>query len=143
MFVQVKSSQGLRLQYNWREFRLYLQLEEQWRDDTVGLCGTFNGNIQDDFLWVSLCFLLSFSLLSVFNLFSNMSSICKLIVLMCYTSAPSGMIESTPYLFGNAWRVSSACVPRPSLPQLDPCDTHQQAGDTFTLLCITFLSFRF
>ncbi len=50
MFVQVKSSQGLRLQYNWREFRLYLQLEEQWRDDTVGLCGTFNGNIQDDFL---------------------------------------------------------------------------------------------
>lgn len=50
MFVQVKSSQGLRLQYNWREFRLYLQLEEQWRDDTVGLCGTFNGNFQDDFL---------------------------------------------------------------------------------------------
>ncbi|XP_056591424.1 otogelin [Triplophysa dalaica] len=92
MFVQVKSSQGLRLQYNWREFRLYLQLEEQWRDDTVGLCGTFNGNFQDDFL------------------------------------APSGMIESTPYLFGNAWRVSSACVPRPSLPQLDPCDTHQQAA---------------
>uniref|UniRef100_A0A8C1YUL6 Otogelin n=1 Tax=Cyprinus carpio TaxID=7962 RepID=A0A8C1YUL6_CYPCA len=92
MFVQVKSSQGLRLQYNWREFRLYLQLEKQWRDDTVGLCGTFNGNIQDDFL------------------------------------APSGMIESTPYLFGNAWRVSSACVPRPSLPQLDPCDTHQQAA---------------
>ncbi|KAL1271209.1 hypothetical protein QQF64_030225, partial [Cirrhinus molitorella] len=92
MFVQVKSSQGLRLQYNWREFRLYLQLEEHWRDDTVGLCGTFNGNIQDDFL------------------------------------APSGMIESTPYLFGNAWRVSSACLPRPSLPQLDPCDTHQQAA---------------
>lgn len=56
MFVQVKSSQGLRLQYNWREFRLYLQLEEQWRDDTVGLCGTFNGNIQDDFLWVPAFF---------------------------------------------------------------------------------------
>ncbi|KAG1943166.1 otogelin-like protein [Pimephales promelas] len=92
MFVQVKASQGLRLQYNWKEFRLYLQLGQQWRDDTVGLCGTFNGNIQDDFL------------------------------------APSGMIESTPYLFGNAWRVSSACVPRPSLPQLDPCDTHQQAA---------------
>lgn len=143
MFVQVKSSQGLRLQYNWREFRLYLQLEEQWRDDTVGLCGTFNGNIQDDFLWVSLCFLLSFSLLSVFNLFSNISSICKWILLMCYSSAPSGMIESTPYLFANAWRVSSACVPRPSLPQLDPCDTHQQAGGTFNLLCVTFLSFRF
>ncbi|XP_073764936.1 otogelin isoform X2 [Danio rerio] len=92
MFVQVKLSQGLWLQYNWKEFRLYLQLEEQWRDNTLGLCGTFNGNIQDDFL------------------------------------APSGMIESTPFLFGNAWRVSSACVPRPSLPQLDPCDTHQQAA---------------
>uniref|UniRef100_A0A8B9HR24 Otogelin n=1 Tax=Astyanax mexicanus TaxID=7994 RepID=A0A8B9HR24_ASTMX len=92
LFVQVKTSQGLLLQYNWREFRLYLQLGELWRDDTVGLCGTFNGNIQDDFL------------------------------------APSGMIESTPQLFGNAWRVSSACVPRPSLPQLDPCDTHQQAA---------------
>ncbi|XP_072527000.1 otogelin, partial [Salminus brasiliensis] len=92
MFVQVKTSQGLRLQYNWREFRLYLQLGELWKDDTVGLCGTFNGNIQDDFL------------------------------------APSGMIESTPQLFGNAWRVSSACVPRPSLPQLDPCDSHQQAA---------------
>ncbi|XP_036439819.1 otogelin isoform X3 [Colossoma macropomum] len=92
MFIQVKTVEGIRLQYNWREFRLYLQLGELWRDDTVGLCGTFNGNIQDDFL------------------------------------APSGMIESTPQLFGNAWRVSSACVPRPSLPQLDPCDTHQQAA---------------
>ncbi|KAI5630251.1 otogelin, partial [Silurus asotus] len=92
MFVQVKSAQGLRLQYNWKEFRLYLQLGEIWRDDTVGLCGTFNGNIQDDFL------------------------------------APSGMIESSPNLFGNAWRLSSACMPRPSLPQLDPCDTHQQAA---------------
>lgn len=50
MFVQVKTVQGLRLQYNWKEFRLYLQLGELWRDDTVGLCGTFNGNIQDDFL---------------------------------------------------------------------------------------------
>lgn len=65
MFVQVKLSQGLRLQYNWKEFRLYLQLEEQWRDNTLGLCGTFNGNIQDDFLWVSIYFLLSSLSLSV------------------------------------------------------------------------------
>ncbi|KAM9494299.1 otogelin [Clarias gariepinus] len=92
MFVQVKTVHGLRLQYNWKEFQLYLQLGELWRDDTVGLCGTFNGNIQDDFL------------------------------------APSGMIESSPNLFGNAWRLSSACMPRPSLPQLDPCDIHQQAA---------------
>lgn len=38
------------------------------------------------------------------------------------------MIESTPQLFGNAWRVSSACAPSLIVPQLDPCDTHQQAG---------------
>lgn len=50
MFLQVKTRFGLRLQYNWKEFRLYLQADEQWKDDTVGLCGTFNGNIQDDFL---------------------------------------------------------------------------------------------
>lgn len=56
MFIQVKAVQGLQLQYNWKEFRLYLQIGEQWREDTVGLCGTFNGNIQDDFLWVICIF---------------------------------------------------------------------------------------
>lgn len=50
MFVQVRTAFGLRLQYSWKEFRLYLQADELWKDDTVGLCGTFNGNIQDDFL---------------------------------------------------------------------------------------------
>ncbi|XP_076144123.1 otogelin [Alosa pseudoharengus] len=99
MFLQVKTSQGLRLQYNWREFRLYLQVSELWKEDTVGLCGTFNGNIQDDFL------------------------------------APSGMIESTPQLFGNAWRVPSACMPSLSLPQLDPCDAHQQIAFYASQMC--------
>ncbi|XP_027132019.1 otogelin-like protein, partial [Larimichthys crocea] len=99
MFLQVKTRFGLRLQYNWKEFRLYLQADEQWKDDTVGLCGTFNGNIQDDFL------------------------------------SPSGMIESTPQLFGNAWRVSSACLSSLSTPQLDPCDTHQQAVAYATEMC--------
>ncbi|XP_028812754.1 otogelin [Denticeps clupeoides] len=99
MFLQVKTAQGLRLQYNWREFRLYLQVSEFWKEDTVGLCGTFNGNIQDDFL------------------------------------SPSGMIESTPQLFGNAWRISSACVPSLFLPQLDPCDTHHQAASYAVQMC--------
>ncbi|XP_030269310.1 otogelin [Sparus aurata] len=99
MFLQVKTAFGLRLQYSWKEFRLYLQAEELWKDDTVGLCGTFNGNIQDDFL------------------------------------SPSGMIESTPQLFGNAWRVSSACSPSLSMPQLDPCDTHQQAVAYASEMC--------
>lgn len=50
MFLQVRTAFGLRLQYSWAEFRLYVQVDEPWKDDTVGLCGTFNGNIQDDFL---------------------------------------------------------------------------------------------
>ncbi|XP_060900124.1 otogelin [Labrus mixtus] len=104
LFLQVKTAFGLRLQYSWKEFRLYLQADELWKDDTVGLCGTFNGNIQDDFL-----------------LFS-----CR---------SPSGMIESTPNLFGNAWRVSSACSPSLSTPQLDPCDTHQQAVTYASEMC--------
>ncbi|XP_044212195.1 otogelin [Thunnus albacares] len=99
MFLQVKTAFGLHLQYSWKEFRLYLQADELWKDDTVGLCGTFNGNIQDDFL------------------------------------SPSGMIESTPQLFGNAWRVSSACSPSLSTPQLDPCDTHQQAVAYASEMC--------
>ncbi|XP_037103954.1 otogelin [Syngnathus acus] len=99
MFLQVTTMFGLRLQYSWKEFRLYLQANAQWKDDTVGLCGTFNGNIQDDFL------------------------------------SPAGMIESTPLLFGNAWRVSSACTPSLITPQLDPCDTHQQAVAYASEMC--------
>ncbi|KAM3625541.1 uncharacterized protein V6R79_013741 [Siganus canaliculatus] len=99
MFLQVKTSFGLRLQYSWTEFRLYVQADNLWKDNTLGLCGTFNGNIQDDFL------------------------------------SPSGMIESTPQLFGNGWRVSSACSPSLSVPQLDPCDTHQQAVTYASEMC--------
>lgn len=50
MFLQVTTAFGLRLQYSWAQFRLYLQAERRWQGDVVGLCGTFNGNIQDDFL---------------------------------------------------------------------------------------------
>ncbi|XP_061590678.1 otogelin [Cololabis saira] len=99
MFLQVRTSFGLRLQYSPTEFRLYLQADESWKDNTVGLCGTFNGNIQDDFL------------------------------------SPSGMIESTPQLFGNSWKVSSACSLAPSTPQLDPCDAHQQAVTYASEMC--------
>lgn len=48
--------------------------------------------------------------------------------------SPSGMIESTPQLFGNAWRISSACSASLTPSQLDPCDTHQQAGQFLFLL---------
>ncbi|KAF6733553.1 Otogelin, partial [Oryzias melastigma] len=99
MFLQVRTTFGLQLQYSWTEFRLYLQASELWKDDTVGLCGTFNGNIQDDFL------------------------------------SPSGMIESTPQLFGNTWKVSSACSSSLSVPPMDPCDSHQQAVSYASSMC--------
>uniref|UniRef100_A0A3P9KE54 Otogelin n=1 Tax=Oryzias latipes TaxID=8090 RepID=A0A3P9KE54_ORYLA len=99
MFLQVRTAFGLQLQYSWAEFRLYLQADERWKDDTVGLCGTFNGNIQDDFL------------------------------------SPSGMIESTPQLFGNSWKVSSACSSSLSVSPIDPCDSHQQAVSYASSMC--------
>lgn len=55
-------------------------------------------------------------------------------------SSPSGMVESTPQLFGNAWRVSSACGSSLMAPQLDPCDTHQQAGRFDSLNLVALLS---
>ncbi|CAL8403715.1 unnamed protein product [Boreogadus saida] len=99
MFLQVSTTLGLQLHYNWKEFRLYLRLDPSWKDDSLGLCGTFNGNTQDDFL------------------------------------SPSGMIESTPLLFGDSWRVPSACTPLHSSPQLDPCDTHQQSATYASEMC--------
>ncbi|KAG7270086.1 hypothetical protein CRUP_020355 [Coryphaenoides rupestris] len=50
MFLQVSTTLGLQLHYSWMDFRLYLRLDPSWKDDTLGLCGTFNGNTQDDFL---------------------------------------------------------------------------------------------
>ncbi|XP_069823857.1 otogelin [Dendropsophus ebraccatus] len=50
VFVQVRTSLGLRLLYDRQGLRLYLQVDGRWKDDTTGLCGTFNDNTQDDFL---------------------------------------------------------------------------------------------
>ncbi|XP_040190653.1 otogelin-like [Rana temporaria] len=50
VFVQVKTDIGLQLLYDRRGLRLYLQLDGRWKDNTAGLCGTFNDNTQDDFL---------------------------------------------------------------------------------------------
>ena len=51
VFLQLRAaSLGLRLQYESRAGRLYLQLDHTWRGNTLGLCGTFNGNLRDDFL---------------------------------------------------------------------------------------------
>lgn len=50
MFLRVRTNVGVRLLYDREGLRLYLQVDQRWVEDTVGLCGTFNGNTQDDFL---------------------------------------------------------------------------------------------
>ncbi|XP_024912107.1 otogelin-like protein [Cynoglossus semilaevis] len=89
VFVQLKVADGLRLQYDSQGGRVYLQLHSKWRGQTLGLCGTFNGNLRDDFL------------------------------------SPAGMIEGTPQLHANAWKVSSACAAPVNLPVIDPCEMNQ------------------
>ncbi|KAJ8003132.1 hypothetical protein DPEC_G00166200 [Dallia pectoralis] len=89
VFVQLRTLLGLRIHYDWRGGRVYIQLDSQWRGNTLGLCGTFNGNLRDDFL------------------------------------SPAGMIEGTPQLHANAWRVSSACSAPINQPIIDPCEMNQ------------------
>uniref|UniRef100_A0A663M5E9 Otogelin n=1 Tax=Athene cunicularia TaxID=194338 RepID=A0A663M5E9_ATHCN len=50
IFLQVKTHIGLQILYDREGLRLYLRADGRWKDDTVGLCGTFNGNMEDDFL---------------------------------------------------------------------------------------------
>ncbi|NXB98224.1 OTOG protein, partial [Orthonyx spaldingii] len=99
VFLQVKTQIGLQILYDREGLRLYLQVDEQWKDDTVGLCGTFNGNTEDDFL------------------------------------SPVGVTESTPELFGNAWKTSSACILVHDSSQVDPCDVHLQAASYAAEAC--------
>lgn len=54
MFLRVRTNVGVRVLYDREGLRLYLQVDQRWAEDTVGLCGTFNGNTQDDFLYVPL-----------------------------------------------------------------------------------------
>lgn len=54
VFLRVRTNVGVRVLYDREGLRLYLQVDQRWVEDTVGLCGTFNGNTQDDFLYVLL-----------------------------------------------------------------------------------------
>ncbi|NXY02078.1 OTOG protein, partial [Pteruthius melanotis] len=99
VFLQVTTPIGLQILYDREGLRLYLQVDERWKDDTVGLCGTFNGNTEDDFL------------------------------------SPVGVTESTPELFGNTWKTSSACVLVHDSSQVDPCDVHLQAASYAAEAC--------
>ncbi|XP_068169533.1 otogelin-like protein isoform X4 [Antennarius striatus] len=89
VFTLLKAAIGLTLHYDSRGGRVYVQLDSQWHGQTLGLCGTLNGNLRDDFL------------------------------------SPAGMIEGTPQLHANAWKVSSACVAPVNLPIVDPCEMNQ------------------
>ncbi|NWW84490.1 OTOG protein, partial [Rhynochetos jubatus] len=99
VFLQVKTHIGLQILYDREGLRLYLQADGRWKEDTVGLCGTFNGNTEDDFL------------------------------------SPVGVTESTPELFGNTWKTSSACIPVHDSSQMDPCDVHLQAASYAAEAC--------
>ncbi|XP_037259104.1 LOW QUALITY PROTEIN: otogelin [Falco rusticolus] len=99
VFLQVKTHIGLQILYDREGLRLYLQADGRWKDDTAGLCGTFNGNMEDDFL------------------------------------SPVGVTESTPELFGNTWKTSSACVLVHDSSQMDPCDIHLQAASYAAEAC--------
>ncbi|XP_072566142.1 otogelin-like protein [Paramormyrops kingsleyae] len=99
LFVQLHTVFGLHVQFDGRGGRLYVLLDSSWKGFTVGLCGTFNGNLRDDFL------------------------------------SPSGMIEGTPQLHANAWKVSSACSNPVNVPIIDPCDLNQENG-FYASLCV-------
>uniref|UniRef100_G1KPN8 Otogelin like n=1 Tax=Anolis carolinensis TaxID=28377 RepID=G1KPN8_ANOCA len=90
LFVQLKTKFGLKIHFAKDGERVYIQLSTVWKSRTLGLCGTYNGNLRDDFL------------------------------------SPAGMIEGTPQLHANAWKVSSACHVPVNIPVVDPCNINQQ-----------------
>ncbi|NXN87359.1 OTOGL protein, partial [Bombycilla garrulus] len=89
-FVQLKTSFGLKILFAKDGERIYVQADVRWKRRTLGLCGTYNGNLRDDFL------------------------------------SPAGMIEGSPQLHANAWKVSSACSVPINIPVVDPCNVNQQ-----------------
>nr|XP_060635515.1 otogelin-like protein [Anolis sagrei ordinatus] len=90
LFVQLKTKFGLKIHFAKDGERVYIQLSTDWKSRTLGLCGTYNGNLRDDFL------------------------------------SPAGMIEGTPQLHANAWKVSSTCHVPVNIPVVDPCNINQQ-----------------
>ncbi|KAG8137920.1 hypothetical protein E2320_003864 [Naja naja] len=53
LFVQLKTKFGLKIQFAKDGKRIYIQLRAEWKSRTMGLCGTYNGNLRDDFLFLS------------------------------------------------------------------------------------------
>ncbi|EDM16766.1 rCG48779 [Rattus norvegicus] len=50
LFILLRTTFGLKILFAIDGERIYIQLSSAWKRRTLGLCGTFNGNIRDDFL---------------------------------------------------------------------------------------------
>ncbi|CAH7332136.1 Otogl [Phodopus roborovskii] len=50
LFILLRTTFGLKILFAVDGERIYIQLSSAWKRRTLGLCGTFNGNIRDDFL---------------------------------------------------------------------------------------------
>lgn len=50
LFVQLKTTFGLKILFAKDGERIYVQVDINWKRRTLGLCGTYNGNLRDDFL---------------------------------------------------------------------------------------------
>ncbi|MEJ1277194.1 otogelin-like [Cricetulus griseus] len=50
LFILLRTTFGLKILFAIDGERIYIQLSSEWKRRTLGLCGTFNGNIRDDFL---------------------------------------------------------------------------------------------
>ncbi|POI27609.1 hypothetical protein CIB84_008641, partial [Bambusicola thoracicus] len=50
LFVQLKTTFGLKILFAKDGERIYVQVDVSWKRRTLGLCGTYNGNLRDDFL---------------------------------------------------------------------------------------------
>lgn len=50
LFILLRTTFGLKILFAIDGERIYIQLTSAWKRRTLGLCGTFNGNIRDDFL---------------------------------------------------------------------------------------------
>lgn len=62
--------------------------------------------------------------------------------LCVHCRSPAGMIEGTPQLHANAWKISSACVAPVNQPVIDPCELNQnngKSGHTLVFILDTFL----
>lgn len=66
--------------------------------------------------------------------FASLGCLC-----VCACRSPAGMIEGTPQLHANAWKVSSACVAPVNLPIIDPCEMNQNNGNNGFI----YILFRF